>query len=121
MTSTAMLCSNQLLTARLPVVARTPYQTLGSINQSYDREKLVTSDRVSFGKHWEKCFFNNTISDGIFEAIAARADSNPELLSRKSEVGSQLVQIVVVSAVCLTLFVFLFLSFCFPFPLDPRD
>lgn len=49
----------------------TPYQTLVSVN-NIDQGKFVQSDLASVSKHWSKVFFNNTVSEDIYNAIAAK-------------------------------------------------
>lgn len=61
------------------------FQTVGSINL-LDPGRFEDTDKTAFGKHWDNCFFGNTVSDGIYAAVAAKAGSAPTLLSQNSKV-----------------------------------
>ena len=48
---------------------QTPYQTLTSVNK-VDQDKFKTSDLKTVTKYWDKVFLQNTVSEGIYDAIA---------------------------------------------------
>lgn len=50
----------------------TPYQTLISVN-SIDQEKFKSSDLKSIKELWNKIFIQNTVSEEIYDAIAAKS------------------------------------------------
>lgn len=66
----------------------TPYQTLVSVN-NIDQEKFVQTDLATVSKHWSKVFFNNTVSEDIYNAISAKngtAKSTTDQVSKSNTV-----------------------------------
>ena len=55
--------------------ARTPYQTLVPVN-NIDQSKFVQTDLATISKHWNKVFFSNTVSEDIYDAIAAKSGTS---------------------------------------------
>ena len=55
--------------------ARTPYQTLVPVN-NIDQSKFAQTDLATVSKHWNKVFFRNTVSEDIYDAIAAKSGTS---------------------------------------------
>lgn len=47
-------------------------QTLVSVN-NIDQTVFSDSDRASAVKYWDECFFQNTVSEDIYDAIASKS------------------------------------------------
>ena len=76
--------NNILVAKRVTLTNRkTPYQTLTSVNK-VDQDKFKTSDLKTVTKYWDKVFLQNTVSEGIYDAIAGMSANAGAKAERES-------------------------------------
>ena len=78
--------ANNILAAKrvaLTTNRKTPYQTLTSVNK-VDQDKFKTSDLRTVTKYWDKVFLQNTVSEGIYDAIAGMSANAAAKAERES-------------------------------------
>lgn len=62
-------------TVAVPVVQLCPPATLRDIG-SIDESVFAPEDKTTFSKFWDKTFFQKTVSEDIYDAIASRSGAS---------------------------------------------